>query len=84
VPSPRKKRPGVISAHVAAAWATIAGCTRNVGHVTAVPTRSRLVACAIPPITLQTNGLYPCRSIHRLLGKPGEPDELLRPELLAR
>ena len=37
---------------------------RIVGHVTPVPTRSRSVACAIPPITLQTNGLCPCESVH--------------------
>src|SRR3954453_17315467 len=47
VPTPRKKRPGIIAATVAAAWATIAGCVRIVGHVTAVPTPTRSVACAI-------------------------------------
>lgn len=32
-------------------------------HVTPVPIRMRSVACAIPPITLHTNGLWPWRSI---------------------
>ena len=49
-------------ADVAAACATIAGCVRIGGHVTPVPSRIRSVACAIPPITLQTNGLCPCAS----------------------
>jgi len=53
-----------LAAEVAAAWATIAGWIRIVGQVTPVPSRSRCVACAIPPITLQTNGLWPCLSIH--------------------
>ncbi len=64
VPTPRKKRPGIIAAEVAAAWATIAGCIRMIGAVTPVPSRSRSVAWAIAPITLQTNGLWPCASIH--------------------
>lgn len=34
-----------------------------VGHVTPVPTRSS-VAAPIAPITLQTNGLWPCSSTH--------------------
>ena len=34
-----------------------------VGHVTPVPTVSFVVA-AMPPMTDQTNGLWPCRSIH--------------------
>jgi hypothetical protein len=63
VPTPRKKRPGIIDAHVAAAWATIAGWMRIRGHVTPVPRRSRSVSRAIPPITLQTKGLCPCWSI---------------------
>ena len=36
VPTPRLKRPGIIVAVVAAAWAMIAGCVRIIGHVTAV------------------------------------------------
>jgi hypothetical protein len=36
---------------------------RTVGQVTAVVTRSRVVA-AMPPITAQTNGLLPWRSFH--------------------
>jgi hypothetical protein len=63
VPTPSMKRPGIICAQVAAACATIAGCTRPVGHVTPVRTRSRSVASAMPPITLHTNGLWPWRSI---------------------
>ncbi len=64
VPTPRKKRPGIIAAAVAAAWATIAGWMPIVGHVTPVPSRSRSVACAIAPITLQTNGELACASVH--------------------
>ena len=41
----------------------IAGWMRTVGQVTAVVTGS-LVAGAIAPITLHTNGLWPCSSIH--------------------
>ena len=57
MPTPRKKRPGIIAATVAAAWAMIAGWMRTVGQVTPVPMRSPIVACAMAPITLQTNGL---------------------------
>jgi hypothetical protein len=57
VPTPRKKRPGIIAAAVAAACAITAGWIRIVGQVTPVPSRSRSVACATPPITPQTNGL---------------------------
>jgi hypothetical protein len=59
VPTPRKKRPGISAAVVAAAWATMAGWILTVGHVTAVPTIRRRVAWAIAPSTLQTNGLWP-------------------------
>jgi hypothetical protein len=48
---------------VAAACAMTAGWMRTVGHVTPVVT-GRLVASAIAPITDQTNGLWPCSSIH--------------------
>ena len=64
VPTPRKKRPGIMAATEAAAWATIAGCVRIVGHVTPVPTRSRSVAPAMAPSTAHTNGLCPWRSVH--------------------
>jgi hypothetical protein len=64
VATPRKKRPGTIAALVAAAWATIAGWMRIVGQVTPVPRRSRSVAPAMPPVTLQTNGEWPCSSTH--------------------
>ena len=64
MPTPRKKRPGIIAATVAAAWATIAGCVRIVGHVTAVPTPTRSVACAIAPSTAHTNGDSPWRVVH--------------------
>src|SRR4030095_16251152 len=63
VPTPRKKRPSIIAAAVAAAWATMAGCMRMVGQVTHVPSSSRSVACAMPPITAHTNGLWPCVSV---------------------
>ena len=42
VPTPRKNRPGIKAAAVAAAWAMIAGWIRIVGHVTPVPTRDPL------------------------------------------
>src|SRR3954470_10320193 len=64
VPTPRKKRPGIIAAHVAVACATIAGWMRISGHVTPVPRRNRSVTCAIPPMTLHTNGLWPWLSCH--------------------
>ena len=60
VPTPRKKRPSKSCAVVAAAWATIAGCTRRIGQVTPVPTRTRSVAPATAPSTDQTKGLCPC------------------------
>jgi hypothetical protein len=62
VPTPRKKRPGIIAATVAAAWATIAGWMRIIGHVTPVPTRIFSVAFAMPPSVAQTNGLCPWAS----------------------
>ena len=58
LPTPRKNRPGAITAVVAAAWAMIAGWMRTVGHVTDVPIR-RPVVDAIAPRTLHTNGLLP-------------------------
>ena len=64
MPRPRKNRPSIIDAAVADAWAMIAGWIRIVGHVTPVPSRIRSVACEIPPITDQTNGLWPCESVH--------------------
>ena len=39
-----KKRPGIIAAEVAAAWAIIAGWMRIVGQVTPVPKTIRCVA----------------------------------------
>jgi len=59
VPTPRKKRRGIITAAVAAACAITAGWMRVVGQVTAVPTSILLVTAAIPPSTAQTNGLCP-------------------------
>ena len=64
MPTPRKKRPGIIAAAVAAACATIAGWMRISGHVTAVPSPIRSVTDAMPPIVLQTNPLWPCASTH--------------------
>ncbi len=57
MPTPRKKRPGIIAATVAEAWATIAGWIRISGQVTPVPMPIVSVACAIPPSVDQTNGL---------------------------
>jgi hypothetical protein len=51
----------VSSAEVAAAWATMAGCWRCSGQVTAVVTGSD-VTCEIAPISDQTNPLWPCSS----------------------
>ena len=63
-PTPKRNRPpGSRFADVAAAWARIAGWMRTVGHVTAVVT-VRSVVAAMPPMTDQTNGECPCRSIH--------------------
>ena len=56
LPTPSRKRPGAITAEVAAAWAMIAGCVRTVGHVTPVVMRSCVVA-AMAPTTFHTNGL---------------------------
>ncbi len=64
MPTPRKNRPGIIAADVAAACATSAGWILISGHVTPVPRRMRSVASAIPPITLHTNGECPCSSTH--------------------
>ena len=52
------------AAAVAAAWATIAGCSRWIGAVTPVPTSSRSVACAMAPRTPHTKGLWPCSDTH--------------------
>jgi len=64
VPTPKKNRPGSIVADVAAACAITAGWMRTVGQVTAVPTGTRSVTCAIAPMTDQTNALCPCASVH--------------------
>ena len=61
VPTPSENLPSSITAAVAAAWATIAGCVRIVGQVTAVVTGKRQT-CDSAPITDQTNGLSPCSS----------------------
>ena len=62
MPRPRKKRPGIMAALVAAAWATMAGCRRRMGQVTPVPRRRRSVAVAMAPITLHTKGACPWAS----------------------
>ena len=63
MPTPRKNRPGIRQATVAAAWATIAGWIRISGHVTPVPIRKLSVCCAIAPSTDHTKGLWPWASI---------------------
>ena len=63
VPTPSRNPPGDITAPVAAACATTAGCVRTVGQVTAVPTGSD-TASDSAPITDHTNGLCPCSSFH--------------------
>lgn len=63
MPTPRRKRPPVITAQVAAACATTAGWIRTVGHVTAV-SMGRETASESAPITDQTNGLWPWESFH--------------------
>ena len=68
--------PSSISALVAAAWATIAGCVRIVGQVTAVVT-GRSQTWLTAPITLHTNGLLPCSLFHgwkwSLIHRPSNP-----------
>ena len=59
MPTPRKNRPGIIEATVAAACAMTAGWIRVVGQVTAVPISTLSVASASAPSTDQTNGLSP-------------------------
>lgn len=61
VPTPRRNRPSDITAAVADACATTAGCVRTVGQVTAVPT-GRDTASDRAPITDHTKGLCPCSS----------------------
>ena len=63
LPTPSSNRPSSSNEDVAAAWATIAGWMRIVGHVTAVVTRRSVVA-AMAPITDHTNGLSPWSSSH--------------------
>jgi hypothetical protein len=55
------KRPSSSTALVAAACATITGCTRMIGQVTAVVIGSPQT-CDRAPIIDQTNGLLPCSS----------------------
>src|SRR5207248_5666634 len=64
LPTPRKKRPGICAAAVAAAWAMTTGWVRIVGHVTPVPRRRLPLAWAIAPMTPHTNGLWPWVSVH--------------------
>lgn len=56
VPRPRKKRPGIMAAAVAAAWAMMPGWIRMVGHVT--PIWMRDVTGAKPVTRLRKRGLY--------------------------
>lgn len=63
MPTPSRNRPCVITALVAAACATTAGCVRTVGQVTAVWMGSD-TASESAPITDHTNGLWPCASCH--------------------
>jgi len=63
-PTPSENRPSSSTAEVAAAWAMTAGWMRTVGQVTPVVTCMPGVAAASAPITDQTNGLWPCSSIH--------------------
>ena len=76
MPTPSTNRPSVITAAVAAAWATIAGWMRTVGQVTAVVMGSEH-ASESAPITDQTNGLWPCSSFHgwkwSLIHRPSNP-----------
>ena len=64
MPTPNQNRPGSMSPTVAAAWARIAGWIRTLSAVTPVPTVIRSVFAAMPPRMDQTNGLWPCLSIH--------------------
>ena len=62
VPTPSMNRPGSSAALVAAACAMMAGWIRTVGQVTPVTMESRWVTWEMPPMTLQTNGDWPCVS----------------------
>ena len=64
MPTPQVKRPSKSWAHVAVAWARIAGWMRTVGHVTPTPTSMLDVRSAIAPSTDHTNGECPWASIH--------------------
>jgi hypothetical protein len=58
-PMPSQVRPGYVASSVAAAWATIDGCSRNDGQVTPGP-RSPVVFSASEASTLHTNDASPC------------------------
>ena len=62
-PRPSQCRPGYIEARVAEAWATMAGCHRNVGAVTPGP-RSPFVRSPIAASTLQTKDDSPWAGTH--------------------
>ena len=79
---------GISAADVAAAWATIAGCVRisRAGDAGAEPEALRRRARS-PPITLQTNGLWPWRVDPRVevVGDHREREaRLLGPRRVAR
>src|ERR1700683_3954839 len=61
LPTPSVKPPPVSSDEVTVACATIAGCRRSSGLVTAVVMGSE-VTCEIAPIIDHTNPLCPCSS----------------------
>ena len=93
-PRPSQCRPGYIAASVADAWATIAGCIRNEGHVTPGPTSpfvrspmrrqhvpdERRLALLRDPRLEVVGGHDAAEPV--LLGERGVVDDLLRPELL--
>ena len=62
-PTPHVNRPSKSWAHVAVAWARMAGWMRIVGHVTPTAT-SREVRSASAPSIDQTNGEWPWASTH--------------------
>ena len=64
LPSPSRKRPPLITATVAAFWATIAGWYRTVGQVTSDTSSARRVSTASAPSTDHAYALCSCDSSH--------------------
>ena len=76
-PMPSQCRPGYIAASVALAWATMAGCQRNVGTVVAGAEVARRCVSPIAPSTVQTKRRLALRGTHgwkwSVAMTPGKP-----------